>query len=62
MAIAKIQRGATTMAELDRGIEKLLADIEAEVEYLILVEMMKEAWEELRKEDQQKTFKGFACY
>jgi hypothetical protein len=60
MAIAKIQRGATTMAELDRGIEKLLADIEAEVEYLILVEMMKEAWEELRKDEPLK--KEFACH
>ena len=40
---------------LDREehMEKLLADIEAEVTYLILVEMMKEAWEELRK-DQPK--------
>jgi hypothetical protein len=59
MAIAQIRRGATTMAELDRDMEKLLADIEAEVEYLILVEMMKEAWEELRKE---KTFGEFACH
>jgi hypothetical protein len=50
--------------QLDREdrMEKLLAEIEAEVTYLILVEMMKEAWEELRKEDQQKTFKGFVCY
>jgi hypothetical protein len=60
MAIAKIQRGATTMAELDRDMEKLLADIEAEVTYLILVEMMKEAWEELKK-DEPKLF-GFVCY
>jgi hypothetical protein len=42
--------------------QKLLDDIEEEITYLILGEMMKEAWEELRKEDQQKTFKGFVCY
>jgi hypothetical protein len=65
--VSPIQRGATIMAKADRQqldrenrMEKLLADIEAEVEYLILVEMMKEAWEELKKE-QPKLF-GFDCY
>jgi hypothetical protein len=38
-----------------------LEEIEAEITYLILVEMMKEAWAELRKE-QPKLFGQFDCY